>query len=171
MASRSTRCRRWRCPTREEVHDVGLASQFGAVALFLERARAVMPSFGLDDDNLAAVVEICYRLDGLPLAIELAAARVKLLSPAAMLGRLEHRLSLLGGGSRDLPARQQTLRGAIGWSYDLLDAADRDLFACCSVFAGAADLESVEAVCARARSWMSSTALVVARGQEPGPAP
>ena len=135
-------------PDPRAVPEIGLASQFGAVALFLERARAVMPSFGLTDDNLAAVVEICYRLDGLPLAIELAAARVKLLSPAAMLGRLEHRLSLLGGGSRDLPARQQTLRGAIGWSYDLLDAPDRDLFACFSVFVGAVDLESVEAVCA-----------------------
>ncbi len=135
-------------PDPRAVPEIGLATQFGAVALFLERARAVMPSFGLTDENLAAVVEICYRLDGLPLAIELAAARVKLLSPAAMLGRLEHRLSLLGGGSRDLPARQQTLRGAIGWSYDLLDAPDRELFACFSVFVGAVDLESVEAVCA-----------------------
>ena len=134
-------------PDPRTVREVGLASQFGAVELFLERARAVMPSFGLDDDNIAAVVEICYRLDGLPLAIELAAARVKLLSPAAMLGRLEHRLSLLGGGSRDLPARQQTLRGAIGWSYDLLDAGDRELFGCLSVFAGATDLGSVEAIC------------------------
>ena len=135
-------------PDPQVVHEVGLASQFGAVELFLERARAVMPSFGLNDDNLAAVVEICYRLDGLPLAIELAAARVKLLSPSAMLGRLEHRLSLLGGGSRDLPARQQTLRGAIGWSYDLLDAPDRELFGCFSVFAGSPGLDSVEAVCA-----------------------
>jgi predicted ATPase/class 3 adenylate cyclase len=135
-------------PDPEVVLDVSLASQYGAVELFLERARAVMPSFGLNDDNLTAVVEICYRLDGLPLAIELAAARVKLLSPAAMLGRLEHRLSLLGGGSRDLPARQQTLRGAIGWSYDLLDGGDRDLFGCLSVFAGATDLGSVEAICA-----------------------
>ena len=135
-------------PDPHAVHEIGLAANFGAVALFLERARAVMPSFGLNDDNLAAVVEICFRLDGLPLAIELAAARVKLLSPTAMLGRLENRLSLLGGGSRDLPARQQTLRGAIGWSYDLLDGPDRDLFSCFSVFAGATDLESVEAVCA-----------------------
>ena len=157
-------------PDPEAVRDVGLASQFGAVALFLERARAVMPSFGLDDDNLAAVVEICYRLDGLPLAIELAAARVKLLSPAAMLGRLEHRLSLLGSGSRDLPARQQTLRGAIGWSYDLLDAADRDLFGCFSVFAGAVDLESVEAVCAAPGRGCPRRPLV-AGGQEPRPAP
>jgi predicted ATPase/class 3 adenylate cyclase len=135
-------------PDPGAVPAIGLAAQFGAVALFLERARAVMPSFGLTDENLAAVVEICYRLDGLPLAIELAAARIKLMSPAAMLGRLEHRLALLGGGSRDLPARQQTLRGAIGWSYDLLDAPDRELFACFSVFVGAVDLESVEAVCA-----------------------
>jgi len=135
-------------PDPKVVNDVGLASRFGAVELFLERARAVMPSFGLDDDNLAAVVEICFRLDGLPLAIELAAARVKLLSPAAMLGRLQHRLSLPGGGSRDLPARQQTLRGAIGWSYDLLEMHDRELFACLSVFVGAADLASVEAICA-----------------------
>ena len=137
-------------PDPGAVRDVSHACRFGAVQLFLERARAVMPSFGLDDDNLAAVVEICYRLDELPLAIELAAARVKLLSPGAMLGRLEHRLSLLGGGARDLPARQQTLRGAIGWSYDLLEPDDRDLFECCSVFAGAVDLEAIEAICAPA---------------------
>ncbi len=135
-------------PELDATTDVRLASQYGAVALFVERAQAVMPSFGLTDDNLAAVVEICYRLDGLPLAIELAAARIKLLSPAAMLGRLQHRLSLLGSGSRDLPARQQTLRGAIGWSYDLLEPTDRDLFACFSVFAGSTDLGSVERVCA-----------------------
>ena len=137
-------------PDPDTVRDTTLAAQYGAVELFVERARAVMPNFGLTDDNLAAVVEICYRLDGLPLAIELAAARIKLLSPAAMLGRLQHRLSLLGSGSRDLPARQQTLRGAIGWSYDLLEPMDRDLFACFSVFAGASDLEAVEAVCASA---------------------
>ncbi len=137
-------------PEPTSTTDVRLASQYGAVALFVERARSVMPSFGLTDDNLAAVVEICYRLDGLPLAIELAAARIKLLSPAAMLGRLQHRLSLLGSGSRDLPARQQTLRGAIGWSYDLLEADDRDLFGCFSVFAGPTDLGSVEQVCAMA---------------------
>ncbi len=134
-------------PAPGETPDVGLASRYGAVALFLERARAVMPSFGLNDENLAAVVEICYRLDGLPLAIELAAARIKLLSPAAMLGRLQNRLALLASGSRDLPARQQTLRGAIAWSYDLLDGPDRDLFGSFSVFAAAVDLDSVEAVC------------------------
>ncbi|MCY7416999.1 MAG: hypothetical protein LH650_00630, partial [Chloroflexi bacterium] len=137
-------------PDPGAIRDVSHASRFGAVQLFLEGARAVLPSFGPDDDNLAAVVEICYRLDGLPLAIELAAARVKLLSPAAMLGRLEHRPSLLGGGARDLPARQQTLRGAIGWSYDLLEPDDRDLFECCSVFAGAVVLEAIEAICAPA---------------------
>ena len=106
-------------------------SQFAAVALFVERARAVKPDFAVTNENAPAVAEICVRLDGLPLAIELAAARVRVLTPQAMLGRLEHRLSLLSGGARDLPERQQTLRGAIAWSHDLLDEPDRALFAAC----------------------------------------
>ena len=122
-------------------------SQYEAVALFIERARAVSPSFEVTNENAPAVAEISVRLDGLPLAIELAAARIRILTPEAMLGRLDHRLGLLAGGSRDLPLRQQTLRGAIDWSHDLLDEPDRALFACLSVFVGTAGLEPIERVC------------------------
>ena len=123
-------------------------SQYEAVALFVERARAVRPAFSVSNDNAPAVAEICARLDGLPLAIELAAARIKVLSPEAILKRLEHRLTLLEGGARDLPARQQTLRDAIAWSYDLLDAEEQRFFARLSTFRGGASLEAIEAVCA-----------------------
>jgi tetratricopeptide (TPR) repeat protein len=119
---------------------------YPSVALFAERAMAVRSGFALNDDNAAAVVEICVRLDGLPLAIELAAARVKLLTPQAILARLGDRLALLAGGARDLPERQQTLRGAIDWSHDLLDETDQRLFARMSVFSGGASLEAVERV-------------------------
>ncbi|HET6650928.1 MAG TPA: adenylate/guanylate cyclase domain-containing protein [Candidatus Limnocylindria bacterium] len=122
-------------------------SQYEAVALFIERARAVKPDFGVTNENAPAVAEICVRLDGLPLAIELAAARIRILTPQAMLSRLGNRLGLLAGGSRDLPERQQTLRGAIAWSYDLLDEADRALFAGFSVFVGGAGLDAIEQVC------------------------
>jgi len=125
-------------------------SRYESVALFVERAMAVKPDFKITAANAAAVAEICSRLDGLPLAIELAAARVKLLPPQALLTRLGRRLDTLDVGSRDLPARQQTLRGAIAWSHDLLDPAARSLFACFSVFVGGADLESAEAVCGNA---------------------
>ena len=122
-------------------------SQYEAVALFIERARAVKPDFDVTNENAPAVAEICVRLDGLPLAIELAAARIRILTPQAMLSRLENRLGLLAGGSRDLPERQQTLRGAIAWSYDLLEETDRALFAGFSVFVGGAGLDAVEQVC------------------------
>ncbi len=100
------------------------------------------------DENAAAVAEICRRLDGLPLAIELAAARIRVLSPKATLPRLERRLALLADGARDLPARQRTLRGAIAWSYDMLDADARTLFETFSAFSGGAALAQAEAVCA-----------------------
>jgi predicted ATPase/class 3 adenylate cyclase len=121
-------------------------TRYEAVALFVQRARAVDPAFQLTEANAAAVAEVCLRLDGLPLAIELAASRVKLLSPQAILERMERRLDLLTGGAVDVPARQRTLREAIGWSYDLLDESERRLFRRLSVFAGGWTLEAAEAV-------------------------
>jgi predicted ATPase len=118
-----------------------------AIALFLERAAAVKPNFQLTEENAVAVATICTRLDGLPLAIELAAARIKLLSPSAMQARLESSLHLLTGGAKDLPVRQQTLRGTIDWSYGLLSEAEQALFRRLSVFVGGCTLEGVEAVC------------------------
>ena len=121
-------------------------SRIEAVALFVERARRVRPDFRLTDDNASAVGGICRRLDGLPLAIELAAARVKIFSPEAMLARLEAALPLLAGGSVDLPARQQTLRGAIDWSHQLLSEPEQALFRRLSVFSGGWTVEAAERV-------------------------
>jgi predicted ATPase/tRNA A-37 threonylcarbamoyl transferase component Bud32 len=135
-------------PSTEQLPTTTELMQYEAIALFVERAQAVKPSFTLTDENASAVAEICMRLDGLPLAIELAAARVKLLSPQAMLKRLQNRLSLLTGGARDLPARQRTMRGAISWSYDLLEEEERKLLNRLSVFAGGCTLEAAEKVCA-----------------------
>ena len=118
-----------------------------AVALFVARAQAVDPEFALTAANAPAVAEICIGLDGLPLAIELAAARTNILTPEAMLERLGKRLQILTGGARDLPARQQTLRSTIDWSYDLLKPDEQALFARLGVFVDGATLEAVEAVC------------------------
>jgi predicted ATPase/class 3 adenylate cyclase len=128
----------------------GLAALRGveAVRLFTERAQAADPRFALTDGNAAAVAAITARLDGLPLAIELAATRIRVLTPEQMLARLQRRLAVLTGGTRSLPERQRTLRAAIAWSYDLLDAAERRLFARLSVFTGGWTLDSAEAVCA-----------------------
>jgi predicted ATPase/class 3 adenylate cyclase len=120
--------------------------EYEATALFVQRALAVDPGFNLTESNAQAVAEICLRLDGLPLAIELAASRVKLLSPEGILLRLERRLDLLTGGPIDLPSRQRTLREAIRWSHDLLDQGERALFRRLSVFAGGWTVEAAEAV-------------------------
>jgi tetratricopeptide (TPR) repeat protein len=127
--------------------DADALGRFEAVRLFTERARAVAPEFRLTEENAPAVAEITARLDGLPLAIELAATRTKVLTPEQMLPRLQRRLSILTSGARTAPQRQRTLRDAIAWSHDLLDAAERRLFARLSVFAGGWTLEAAETVC------------------------
>ncbi len=123
-------------------------TQYAAIALFLQRAQAVKHTFQLTSTNAQTVAEICLRLDGLPLAIELAAARIKLLPPQALLSRLSQRLAVLTAGLRDAPARQQTLRNTIQWSYNLLTTREQRLFRQLSVFAGGCTLEAIEAVCA-----------------------
>jgi tetratricopeptide (TPR) repeat protein len=117
------------------------------VGLFVERARAVKPDFKVTNESAPAVAEICVRLDGLPLAIELAAARIKMLPPKAMLQRLSSRLKLLTGGARDLPERQRTLRATIEWSFALLNEGEQVLFGRLAVFSGGRTLEAIEAIC------------------------
>jgi predicted ATPase/class 3 adenylate cyclase len=126
--------------------DLARLSTYEAVRLFIARAVAVRPGFAVTNENAPAVAAICARLHGMPLAIELAAARVKLLSPDAILARLERQLNVLAAGARDLPARQQTLRGAIAWSYDILDEPQRRLLDRLAVFAGSFDLDAAEAI-------------------------
>lgn len=121
-----------------------------AMQLFLQRAQAVQPNFHLTPDNAATIAEICHRLEGIPLAIELAAPRLKLLSPQALLARLERRLQVLIGGARDLPERQRTMRATIAWSYELLSPAEQALFRRLAVFAGGWTLEAAEQVCLEA---------------------
>jgi predicted ATPase len=133
-------------PNLKRLPRLEVLSQYDSVALFIERARAVQPSFVVTNDTAPAVAEICVRLDGLPLAIELAAARIRLLPPAVMLERLTTRLPLLINGSRDLPLRHQTLRGTIAWSYDLLTPAEQALFRRLAVFHGRASLPAVTSV-------------------------
>ena len=122
--------------------------EYAAVALLLQRAQALKPDFLLTADNARDIAEICLRLDGLPLAIELAAARLKLLSPHALLARLSHRLEVLTAGVQDAPARQQTLRNTILWSYDLLTVEEQRLFRRLCVFVAGCTLEAVDALCA-----------------------
>jgi len=121
--------------------------QYAAVGLFVQRASSVRPDFGITDENAAAVAAICVHLDGLPLAIELAAARINVLPPTALLPRLEKRFEVLRAGTRDLPPRLQTLRSAIDWSYDLLDQRAQTLFRRLAVFAGGWTVEAAEGVC------------------------
>ena len=141
-----------RSPDPTRLPSVEALARFPAVDLFVQRARAVRPDFRIDAGNARAVAEVCARLDGLPLAIELAAARVKLLPPSALLARLagaqrDKPLRVLSGGARDLPARLQTMRNAIAWSYDLLQPEEQTLFWQLAVFVGGCTVEAAEAVC------------------------
>jgi non-specific serine/threonine protein kinase len=139
-------------PDLQHLPPVTFLTRVEAVRLFVTRAQAVQPDFSITSANGAVVAAICHRLDGLPLAIELAASRVRLLPLAGMLARLERRLPLLTGGARDAPARHHTLRAAIGWSYDLLGADEQRLFRRLAVFVGGCTLEAAEAVCGGADS-------------------
>ena len=146
-------------------------ARYAAVALFTERARAVNPEFVLNADNIDAVADICRRMDGLPLAIELAAARIRLLAPEALLARLGHALDLLTGGMRDMPERQQTLRATIDWSYSLLGDSEQRLFRRMAVFPGEATVDAIETICSEPDASvlddlesLVAQALVVARG-------
>jgi predicted ATPase/DNA-binding CsgD family transcriptional regulator len=129
-------------PQRSEAIEV--SAQNPSIMLFVQRATAIRPSFQLTDANVSAIAQLCVRLDGLPLAIELAAAQSKVLSPPTLLARLEHRLDVLTSGAQDLPERQQTLRNTIRWSYELLSVNEQRLFRSLSVFGGGCDLEAIE---------------------------
>ena len=134
-------------PAHFENIDLQSLTRYASVELFIQRAQNIRPDFNVTSENAATIAEICHRLDGLPLAIELAAARIKLLTPHELLSRLERRFDVLRGGSRDLPERQQTLRGAIDWSYNLLSDQARRLFRRLSIFVGGWSMEAAEAVC------------------------
>lgn len=133
-------------PDPKHALDGQTMARYGAVALFLDRAREMQPALQLTEMNAPLIADICRRLDGLPLALELAAARLKLLSLSALLERLEHRLSVLTGGPRDLPLRQQTLRDTVAWSYDSLSQEEQRLFRLLAIFAGGCTLEAIEQV-------------------------
>src|SRR5437667_3772932 len=134
-------------PTLKQLPDVKTLSHYEAVALFIERAQATKPDFSVTNANALTIAAICAHLDGLHLAIELAAARVTHFSPHTLLSRLEQGLSVLSGGARDLPARQQTLRGAIAWSYDLLSPEEQKLFRHLAIFVDGWSLQAAEAIC------------------------
>jgi len=134
-------------PDRKRLPEDETLLEYAAVALFVQRAQAIKPDFRLTVGNGRTIAEICWHLDGLPLALELAAARSKLLSPQALLARLSHRLQVLTSGVQDAPVRQQTLRNTLAWSYDLLTAQEQRLFRWLSVFIGGCTLEAAEAVC------------------------
>jgi predicted ATPase len=134
-------------PDPARLPDAVALTQYPSVSLFLERAQAAKPDVTLSDENARAIAEICVRLDGLPLAIELAAAHVRALPPRTLLARLQPRLKLLTGGPQDLDARQRTMRATIDWSYDLLPQSDKTVFARLGVFVGGCRLEAAEEVC------------------------
>jgi predicted ATPase/class 3 adenylate cyclase len=141
-------------PDPSHLPELAALARTSSVALFLRRAQAVKPEFRLTTTNARAVAEICVRLDGLPLAIELAASRMKLLSPQVLLARLGRRLTMLIGGPRDVPTRQQTLRNTIEWSYQLLNAWEQRLFRRLCVFVGGCTLQAAEAVCTGSDDWL-----------------
>jgi predicted ATPase/DNA-binding CsgD family transcriptional regulator len=145
-------------PDLKELPDTRSLSQFSAIDLFVQRTQAVNADFLLTEMNASIVADICARLDGLPLAIELAATRMRLLSPQQLLVRLGQRLQVLTGGSSDLPARQQTLRSTIKWSYDLLNIEEQRLFRRLAIFVGGCSIEAVESV---------SESIILALGEEP----
>lgn len=134
-------------PDVNQTHATDMLIQYEAVQLFIQRAKAISRQFTVNDTHLKGIVEICHRLDGLPLAIELAAARSKILTPQAILDRLDNRLDVLTIGASNLPLRQQTLRNLITWSYDLLDNEEKTLFARLAVFRGGRSIEACEGVC------------------------
>jgi predicted ATPase len=134
-------------PDMRDVPPAAQLAEVPAVALFCQHAQAIVPTFAITAANGATIVEICRRVDALPLAIELAAAWVKLLPPQRLLERLDRRLPLLVGGPRDAPERQQTLRATIAWSYDLLDTHAQALLRRLAVFVGGFTLPAAEAVC------------------------
>jgi predicted ATPase/class 3 adenylate cyclase len=134
-------------PDPERMPDLDALTDYESIQLFLQRARALKPNFVLTDNNAEAVAKICVRLDGLPLAIELAAARIRLLTPQEILRRLDQSLSILSRGTRDVPQRQRTLMDLIGWSYDLLDESHQSLFRRLGIFVHGWSLEAAEAVC------------------------
>jgi predicted ATPase/DNA-binding CsgD family transcriptional regulator len=134
-------------PDMQHLPSHAVLSQVAAVALFVQRTQAVKPDFRLTEDNARTIAEICSRLEGLPLALELAAARIKLFAPPTLLTRLKRRLVVLTGGRQDVPARQRTLRNAIAWSYDLLNSEEQAFLRRLAVFAGGCTLEAAEAVC------------------------
>jgi len=131
-------------PDAKQRESVEQVMQYPSVTLFIQRAMAIKPTFQLNDANIYIIAKLCIRLEGLPLAIELAAAHIKLLPPLTLLTRLEHRLQLLTGGAQDLPKRQQTLRNTIQWSYELLSPDEQRLFRSISIFTGGCTLEAIE---------------------------
>jgi predicted ATPase/class 3 adenylate cyclase len=134
-------------PDPARLPEISALTQYEAVALFIERAQAAKSGFTVTNENAPAIAEICVRLDGLPLALELAAARIPVLPPQTLLAHLDQRLRLLTGGAQDLEERQRTLRATIDWSYDLLSQQEKTLFACLGIFVGGSRLDAAEAVC------------------------